>query len=186
MRDAEFADLHRVLTEARALTDLAEAHGTLSGAMCAASTYSFDDWLGEVFAEGRATTAASEPMRALYDFTRSALASDQMVFSPLLPDDEVALEARTTALGQWCQGFLYGLGTNTIRDAADLPDDVAEIVRDIGAITQVGVDQGETEEANEGAYAELVEFVRVAVQLLFDELATYRAPLPTTASESLH
>ena len=35
---------------------------------------------------------------------------------------------------------------------------------------------GQDAEANENAYAELVEFVRVGVQLLFEELADARAP----------
>ena len=70
-----------------------------------------------------------------------------------------------------------------------LPTQVAEIVRDIGAITGVGVDPDESEEENEQAYAELVEFVRVGVQLLFDELAPYRQPqtaAPDGPPASLH
>ena len=35
---------------------------------------------------------------------------------------------------------------------------------------------GQDEEANESAYAELVEFVRVGVQLLFEELAVRPRP----------
>jgi uncharacterized protein YgfB (UPF0149 family) len=51
---------------------------------------------------------------------------------------------------------------------------VAEVVRDLTAITRVGADPDESEEENEQAYAELVEFVRVAVQLLHEELASFR------------
>ena len=51
-----------------------------------------------------------------------------------------------------------------------------ELVRDFTEITRAEVDEGQDAEANEGAYAELVEFVRVGVQLLFEELAAARAP----------
>ncbi len=38
----------------------------------------------------------------------------------------------------------------------------------------MGVGTGESEEDNESAYAELVEFVRVGVQLVFEELESLR------------
>ena len=47
------------------------------------------------------------------------------------------------------------------------------------------MDGSESAETNERAYSELVEFVRVGVQLLFEELAPYRV-IPPTATESLH
>ena len=46
-----YADIQRVLTQSRSLADAAEAHGTLSGALCAASVYQLDDWLGEILPE---------------------------------------------------------------------------------------------------------------------------------------
>ena len=82
-------------------------------------------------------------------------------------------------------GFLYGLGSSSLNDAAGLPGDVGEIVRDLSEITQVGVDAEEGVESNEGAYAELVEFVRVGVQLVFDELEPLREP-PPRADGSFH
>jgi len=59
-------------------------------------------------------------------------------------------------------------------DVEQLPEEVAEIVRDLTALTQIGVDADEPLEESEQAYAELVEFVRVGVQLLHDELARFR------------
>jgi hypothetical protein len=49
----------------------------------------------------------------------------------------------------------------------------------------VGVD-GEEEEQNESAYAELVEFVRVGVQIVFEELESLRAPQPEQPEPPLH
>ena len=174
MNEVQYGDVQQVLTAARAVSDAPEAHGTLTGALCAAVSYDFDDWLGELFTDGTCGSAAEAALRELFDITRRALISQQMAFNALLPDDEEPLVQRAAALGQWCQGFLYGLGTSSIRNADDLPEQIAEVVRDLTAITQVGVDASESEEANEAAYTELVEFVRVGVQLLFDELAPYR------------
>ncbi len=98
-----------------------------------------------------------------------------MEFELLLPEDAQPLDARTAALAQWCQGFLYGLGASAIQDASGLPGEVGEIVRDfVGDHTRRGRRAIRATESNESAYAELVEFVRVGVQLLFEELGPLR------------
>jgi uncharacterized protein YgfB (UPF0149 family) len=189
MLTMDFATLQRVLADGQALTDAAEAHGTLTGALCAAESYPFDQWLGELFADGRAGAETQQQLRRVFDDTRAALEAGDMQFVALLPDDEEPIKERAAALGVWCQGFLYGLGTSPIRDADDLPGNIGEIVRDLSAITQVDVDASDSDENNESSYSELVEFVRVGVQLLFDELTPYRqAPQASdsAASGSLH
>ena len=69
-----------------------------------------------------------------------------------------------------------------IPNASELPGEVGEIVRDFIEITHAEIDEGGTDESDENAYAELVEFVRVGVQLLFEELAVARAPSAPTAA----
>lgn len=173
MADPEYRDIERQLTASRALTDLPEAHGTLTGALCATAAVSLEDWLREVFPEGVAGDAET-PMLAVFEWTRHTLAGGQLEFQPLLPGDDEPVANRASALGQWCQGFLYGLGSSPLPDLERLPEEVGEVVRDLTALTHIGVDANESAEDNEQAYAELVEFVRVGVQLLFDELAPFR------------
>ena len=69
---------------------------------------------------------------------------------------------------------------------ARLPGEVGEIVRDFVEITRAGVDARQDEESNESAYAELVEFVRVGVQLLFEELGRRAAGRRRAAPAPLH
>ncbi len=180
------ADIQRVLTHSHALADAAEAHGTLAGALCAATGYHLDDWLGEILPEGRADAESAPWLRALFEATTSGLADTEMGFQLLLPPDDESVSARADALGEWCRGFLYGLGSGHIRDLQALGDESDEILRDITAITQVGIDPEDTEESNEAAYAELVEFVRVGVQLLFDQLEPLRVPPPPSEPQALH
>lgn len=108
-----------------------------------------------------------------------------MEFAPLLPRDAEPIDARAEALGLWCQGFLYGLGASSLTDATKLPGEVGEVVRDLSEITRVGVDSADSLESSEGAYAELVEFVRVGVQLVFDELGPLRVP-PRSPGGAFH
>lgn len=174
MAAANYTEIQRVLDDARAVTDAAEAHGTLAGSLCAAPAYRFEDWLQEILPEGQAQPASAAPLHELFEETHAALGTDEMQFQPLLPEDERPLDARAAALAQWCQGFLYGLGSSRIHDASRLPGDVGEIVRDLTEITHAGVEGSQTAESDETAYAELVEFVRVGVQLIFEELEPFR------------
>ena len=182
MNQPTYTEIQRVLTDERSMTDAAEAHGTLTGCLCAAIGYRFEDWLLEILPEGRAHPLATAALREVYLETSGALQGAEMDFDLLLPEDEASLDTRTVALAQWCQGFLYGLGGGALQDASGLPGEVGEIVRDLSEITRVGVDIGQSQESNESAYAELVEFVRVGVQLLFEELAVARAPSAPTAA----
>jgi uncharacterized protein len=173
---SDYAHLQELLSREHSLTDAAEAHGTLAGSLCGVSGYRLEDWLKEILPEGRAGQAAAGELAEVYRATATALREPGMELQLLLPDDEAAIEPRTAALAQWCQGFLYGLGAGAITDPAHLPGEVGEIVRDFVEITRAGVDRSQSEESNESAYAELVEFVRVGAQLLFEELAGARRP----------
>jgi uncharacterized protein YgfB (UPF0149 family) len=175
MQTASYAEIQRVLLDERSMTGAAEAHGTLVGALCTAATYRFEDWLQEILPEGRAHSLSAGALRSVYFVTSETLTGQDLEFQPLLPEDAQPLNERTAALAQWCVGFLYGLGSGSIEDLKTLPGEVGEVVRDFDEITRVGVDGGETDEQNESAYAELVEFVRVGVQLVFEELEPLRA-----------
>lgn len=180
-----YPELQQLLSQSHAVTEPAEAHGTLAGALCASGSYTLDDWLAEVLPDGQTAGDAGAVLRHLYDATVTALAAADMRFELLMPDDDHSLEIRTEALSLWCNGFLYGLGTNGSVDPAHLPGDAGEIVRDLTQISQAGVDASEGEEANESALAELVEFVRVGVQLVFDELDP-RRQVPPAERAVLH
>ncbi|MEY3466004.1 MAG: UPF0149 family protein [Steroidobacteraceae bacterium] len=168
-----YTEIDAWLAAGRALTDVPEAHGTMVGALCASGEYTLDDWLREVFPEGDPGDARGA-LQSWFDATATELRGRELEFEPCLPDDATPVVDRAAALGQWCQGFLYGLGTSPIPDIEHLPAEIGEVVRDLTAITQVSVDESDGAEANESAYAELVEFVRVGVQLLFDEFARFR------------
>jgi uncharacterized protein YgfB (UPF0149 family) len=97
-----------------------------------------------------------------------------MEFQPLLPTDDEALSVRTEALADWVQGFLYGLGGSTSGATLPLSPQSSEILADFAEISRAGEVGSEDAELEENAYAELVEFVRVGVQLMHEELADWR------------
>jgi uncharacterized protein YgfB (UPF0149 family) len=110
------------------------------------------------------------------------LAERQSTFTLLLPDDSESTEVRTDALARWCEGFLHGLVSGKPDEAVRkqlASEPLAEVIKDLLQITRAVADSEEGEESNESAYAELVEYVRVAAQLTFEELAALRlGPAP--------
>jgi uncharacterized protein len=170
----DYSQIQSTLAASHALADAAEAHGTLAGALCALVPYRLEDWLAEILPEGVGDASAAPALQTLYEATVAGLSQQQMEFDLLIPSDDRPIEERTQALTAWCSGFLYGLGSNGAADPQRLPGDLGEIVRDLTEITRADVDASDTVEANESALAELVEFVRVGVQLVFDELEPLR------------
>jgi uncharacterized protein YgfB (UPF0149 family) len=169
----DYAEIQRSLAHSHALAEAAEAHGQLAGALCALVPYRMEDWLAEILPEASLKDATDPALQTLYDATVASLSGGEMEFDILIPADDRPIEERTQALSLWCTGFLYGLGTSAA-DPQRLPGELGEIVRDLTEITRADVDTRDTREANESALAELVEFVRVGVQLVFDELGALR------------
>ena len=182
----DYALIQSTLSASHALADAAEAHGTLAGALCALVPYRLEDWLAEILPDGVAGASADPALKTLYHATVASLSDRQMDFDLLIPADDRPIEERTQALTAWCSGFLYGLGTSGAADPQRLPGDLGEIVRDLTEITHADVDANDSAEANESALAELVEFVRVGVQLVFDELEPLRERHNIAPGQVLH
>lgn len=175
MSDIRFQDFEDVLATAGGLADAAEAHGSLCGALCSVSPYRMQDWINEILPDGAALSDESSAiLERVFTATATSFGEQGMEFEPLLPDDEQPLNGRANALALWCTGFLYGLGTGSISDLEALGGDVGEIVRDFTEISRATGDDAEGDESNEQAYAELVEFIRVAAQVVFEELLPLR------------
>jgi uncharacterized protein len=187
MLQVTFAEIVRVLEDMRSSVSAPESHGALCGALCASANYPVERWFEEIIPEESLAEVddGRDALKLLFDDTVRALRGDEMQIEPLLPDDDVALEERAKALSQWCQGFLYGLGTGEPLKPDEIPVSVDEILRDLTHIGRASVDlqdqEGEEGEEEEQAYSEVVEYVRVGVQLIHDELYGTRTTQPAGA-----
>jgi len=188
MADIRFKDFEDVLAAAGSLADAAEAHGSLCGALCSTSPYKMQDWVNEILPDGAALSEESSAMlERVFAATAASFGEQGMEFEPLLPDDAQPLNGRANALGLWCTGFLYGLGAGQLSDLDALKGDVGEIVRDFTEISRASGDGSDGDESNEQAYAELVEFIRVAAQVVFEELLPLRQQVyPAVPAPRLH
>lgn len=157
----------------------AEGHGILCGLLCSKGYVNSKAWIDEMVDPDGAETpeplaeAAREPLPEelldLHSETVRRINDLNYEFHLMLPDDEEGLEIRVTALAQWCQGFLYGMGIGGMENFSQLPAPVSEIARDLIEISRASAVTDGSED-DETAFAELVEYIRVGIQVIYEEL----------------
>lgn len=181
---AVYDALAQGLTRSGAVQNPADVHGALTGMLCvnhkANPLAALDDDPDD---------ALRAELAALREMTLEGLFDPDMGFAPVLPDDETGLEARVHALARWCSGFLYGLasqaGDADEFDLSRLTPEAGEVVNDLTELSRVGLtDEDHQGESAETDYMELVEYVRVGVQMIFMELRPKRQGPETR--EKLH
>lgn len=173
-RHPDFLELDQALARADAAVGAAGAHGLLCGLSCSAGRVDQGLWAAQVFEDADPQNVAVRQgcaaVQALADWTVPALNDPVLGMDLLLPADSEPLAERTAALGEWCQGFLLGLASGGITRDTPVPDDVAELIRDFTEISRAGFDVEAGDEEDEDAFAQIVEYVRVGVLLINDEL----------------
>lgn len=112
--------------------------------------------------------AADNDFRDFYEASLSNLEDISFLFKPTLPNDDLPLGERLVAVGEWCGNYISGLAEG-LGEKFELSDDGKEALDDLGAIGQISVDF-ESDEDGEHDYTDLVEYVRLAVQVIFTDL----------------
>jgi hypothetical protein len=182
------SDLTALALNAAHQLPVAELHGAVCGlAVCHGAALPIQDLIELVGVDALSDQHAVEHFVIA---SVESLQAQDMSFTPLLPEDDVALEDRLEALGEWCGSFLAGLAAGLARRGAgsldDCPEEVREIIRDFAAIAQVDPsastpgpqasqvdpsagDPGDGEcatDAAEADFVELEEFVKVGALLV--------------------
>jgi uncharacterized protein len=169
----DFEHFSDLLTQSSSVLAPAEVHGLLSALACVPGEGRVAALQGEVL--GPAVQDPSEApvieiLEAVWKDTYAALESTDCTFDLMLPDDEQSLQQRTEALGSWCQGFLAGLGLGGVGDHhKSLSGDAREFLNDLQEMSRIEPDPDNDEEA-ERAFAELVEYLRIGVLDLREEI----------------
>ncbi|MCU7842566.1 MAG: UPF0149 family protein [Candidatus Thiodiazotropha sp. (ex Monitilora ramsayi)] len=155
-----------------------EAHGLVCGLICAGASEAHVEWIESLFADRPSNDLLVREARRmfgqLYLATRHQVADENLEFAPLLPEENNALQVRAQALVNWCEGYLYGMGLAGISEQ-QLVGDAKEALNDISEFTRLDLDSLVDDESSENAYMELLEFLRVATLLIWEELAESRA-----------
>lgn len=175
--DAIYHDLDAGLRNASRNGSASEAHGLLSALACLGTEPEDVRSKARLLHLNEATHL--EIIDGLYAMVCRDLADEGFAFQLLLPGDSSPLLDRVEAVSDWCRGFLLGIYHVDGRLPDHTGPEVREAVDDIREIghLEAGADDPE---GNERALVEVVEFLRVAVQLIHEELRSE----PASAMES--
>lgn len=185
--DIQYDEITDALKRISVEQDAAEVHGALCGLFCTVNGLTADYWLDNSLTETPEEDAMSidalnsesrSLLTLLFNETEKQLSAQDFKFELFLPDDHAGLFSRVEALSNWCQGFLFGLSKGGLTDPDGLPGDLPEIVKDIVEISRAESYELDDDTQDEKDYMELVEFVRVAIQLFVDEMQQFQVAEP--------
>jgi uncharacterized protein YgfB (UPF0149 family) len=187
MSIAQLPDFEQACTESGSYLDpgeLAECHGVACGLLCLRPGLDATEFLHELALLELAPDPGTRLRRTLMELHRAAasqLADEQMRFTLWLPADDETLEDRTEALSHWCTGYLAALGGagGRLKSLSGEADEALDDLRQIAAAAVAGEGDREEEEA---AFAEVVEYVRVAILTLREALRHSAPPGPGTGT----
>lgn len=152
---------------------MSECHGLACGLLCIQHDSTFDAYISILNALeilDVPTTGFSATLEDLFVSSREQLADDNMGLTLWLPDDTEVLEERTMALAAWCSGFLAGLGGAGKGALTTLSEDASDALNDLVEISKAEVLDTEESEEDENAYAEIVEYIRIVVYMIREDL----------------
>lgn len=152
-----------------------EMHGTLCGMLSINPLIDSKTWLNELLPKFNSEDLLHQEIHTLFENlhqeTKSQLNDPDCDFQLILPNDDDTLEIRTIAISDWCQGYLAGLSMSGVKDLRTLPEHAQEICHDFIEISRAPANyEVECSEEDEAALMELVEYIRVAVLLIYEEL----------------
>lgn len=170
----DYDSLEQALQELAAVCGASECHGMVCGQLCRGTQTDARQWLELILGRpvGEDRMLAAQGARLLEPIlidTAGALGSADFSFEPLLPDDRESLSRRSAALGKWCEGYLFGFALGGELQENSLSGEAMEALRDLRDFTHIQVEEV-MDEADEPAYMEVLEYIRVVVMLLFQEL----------------
>ncbi len=174
-------ELEAALRRCGSSWNVGQAHGLLCSRLAILGPGGGHDWLQQVLENTDGGQAACQECATMLDEllaqTYRHLSECQSAFAPLLPDDDMPTAIRTEAMAQWCEGFLHGLVSRAQGDELRkrlAAEPLSDIIKDMLQITRAAAGEEAGDQADEEAYAELLEYLRVAAQLVYEELAQLR------------
>lgn len=146
-----------------------ELHGALCGWLAGGGGDS-PRWLAQVMADDTLVApAANSTLDRLRAASVAQLSDRDFGFDLLMPESDAPLVVRSSALFDWCRGFLGGFGLAAGAEPP-LSEESSEALGDLARLAAASP-QEEGDEDDEAALAEIEEFVRVAALLLHGDCA---------------
>ncbi|MEC9415828.1 MAG: UPF0149 family protein [Pseudomonadota bacterium] len=179
--ETNFHDLEVNLRECESGWYAAQCHGLLCARLSVIGASALNVCLEQIFEDVNDNISCVKFCDAILQdvFKRTwiQLVERQSEFTLYLPDEQQNVNERANALAHWCDGFLHGIvtGKNPKKLKEFLSKEPSSIIiKDMLEITRAAVDEKAEVEENEQAYIEIMEYIRVSTQLIYEELADFR------------
>jgi hypothetical protein len=179
-----YNQLSQALAETTFKLHPSQVHGVICGILCGSPN---NDGGWEKWITGqKETQEARNLLDQIYAISAKHLHDFLFEFELLLPLDTAALPERAEALTLWCQGFLTGLKLTDIPIENRKTGEVTEAIDDLIEIAKMNYEDVVASSEDEQAYMELVEYVRMAVILIYQDLqeTEEKSPADDNASSS--
>ena len=172
----EYVD--KIRHEADISINLSEYHGKISACLCCENITAEELLPKDINIDGISFSPEIMKLKnallSMISETLERLNDIEMTFYPLLSPDSESLITRTLSLSNWCQGFVDGFGFSIVQknisiDIAELGI-IGEIIEDFSQISKLTSASITNEGEEDLAYMEVVEYIRIATQLIFEEM----------------
>jgi hypothetical protein len=179
-----FDELSHILWQQGIETHASEANGICYGLLCSGQVVALAPLATALICgDPQGDRVLQEQLADESEKLRLLLQAGQLQFQLVLPDDDMPITEQVEALGAWCKGFV--LAFEQYRDSGhNWSDNSQELWQDIREIADIETNDEEDEgECREKNFMEVMEFIRVAIQYLFDEADSINA---TTDPAAIH
>jgi len=173
----QFDELLEVFGRLEVPISVSESHGLVCGLLSSqgsssAKTQWFTQLLDAADIQAGTLEARADDLKTLdswFGQVVKVMNDPDISFNPQLPGEHTSPAERVRALGDFCAGFCYGVGLGAAgRGNKPLPADTAELINDFNEIDSTV--SNDVDGADENTLMELVEYVRVGVLLIHEEL----------------
>jgi len=169
----DFDQINEVLTPYQELESPSFLQGLLLGLMSGDGEIKETVWVKKVLLEADVKSVKESFLVVLHEMyldTDKMLNGSGFELELCLPTEDEPVATRAYMLGNLCEGYLYGMGLVN-KSEEKLRGDVLELVKDFGNIAAIDVEElEEDQEANEENLMELIEFVKIGIMTINEEL----------------
>lgn len=171
-----FQAVEKLLLHTNSEIGAAETHGMLCGYICAGSNMNgkalIDQFLHGPAGDGKSPLLQKrrEMVLELYNHSYEQINGMEFDFSLLLPDDETPLTQRARQLGEWCHGYIAGLAIAGVTIDDCKSEEIRDALFRISEVARIDYESLEMAEADEMAFMEVSEYVRMVVLMLYTEI----------------
>lgn len=180
----DYGDLSQVLSQHSLKLHPAQTHGLICGIL-SGNLDQTAPW-AEMVAGDQVASDLQAILQPLHDASLQQLEDFLFDMQLLLPDDSEPLPVRAEALTLWCQGYLTGLKLTKVQLMHREASEMSEAIHDLTEIAKMNYEEVVANEEDEEAYTELVEFVRMAIILIYQDLRAVKHNKVGKHSTHLH